>query len=310
MCTLSAIVKPVGSTGSASWRLRVGFNRDEQRGRAEGIAPAVQLAGCRRAVWPTDPQGGGTWIAVNDGGLVAAMLNFNAARRTGPSTGRRSRGQIIPMLMASASLGEALAMTRTLDFAEYGTFRLVLLWAGGGDASATGTDMTGTDMTEADAIGTGPLGTGPIGADLRWDGLAPAWAGPTPIVRPQMRTSSSLGDDVVEGVRRELFESMSAGEAPAWQDRFHDAVWPDRTHLSVRMSRPDARTVSRTVVEVGDDVAVMRYEPLRETPGQGTGGAGAAVEIRLAIGAGGRSAADGESLAEAAGPVFQAAGGL
>jgi hypothetical protein len=80
-----------------------------------------------------------------------------------------------------------------------------------------------------------------------------------------MRTSSSLGDGLVEPPRRKLFNQMmrtSAAERLRAQDRFHAHTWPRRPELGVLMSRPDARTVSRTVCDIGPDGWAMTYEPI------------------------------------------------
>jgi hypothetical protein len=54
-------------------------------------------------------------------------------------------------------------------------------------------------------------------------------------------------------------------QEPPWradqQDLFHRHSWPGATQLSVCMRRPDACTVSHTVVELGRETAVMTYLP-------------------------------------------------
>jgi hypothetical protein len=49
------------------------------------------------------------------------------------------------------------------------------------------------------------------------------------------------------------------GEFPDRQDRFHAHRWRDRLAVSVHMSRVDAWTVSRTIIEVGDAHITMAY---------------------------------------------------
>jgi hypothetical protein len=70
-----------------------------------------------------------------------------------------------------------------------------------------------------------------------------------------------LGDELVGGPRRRLFaESFAArGEWPAAQDVFHRPPRPGREFSSVWMTRPEARTVSLTVVELSPALARMRY---------------------------------------------------
>jgi hypothetical protein len=211
---------------------------------------------------PIDPVGGGTWVAANDAGLVLALLNYNPDRRDAvaatsmaaesrcdrqdPQPGSRatnsrhlaSRGTIIPSLLHCESASQSISRTRTLDVTAYPCFRLVIL-----DSSRCIqmlSDGRALHMTEEDAA------------------------------HPLLFTSSGLGDQLVEGPRRELFRHMLPGLAghdlPAAQDAFHRHHWPTRTHLSVWMSRPDARTVSRTTVEVQPRDVRMTYQPIAADP--------------------------------------------
>jgi hypothetical protein len=235
MCTVTIIPlgRPPNDGGNMPRTFRLACNRDESRVRPEALPPRVRRCGERRAVMPTDPAGGGTWVAVNDAGLALALLNVNA----GPSADRaapppRSRGLIIPPLAGCASAAEAAGAAAELDPADYGPFRLVL--------------VDGRDW-----------------AEVEWDGVTfaacrRAWDG-----TPLLFTSSGLGDALVDPPRRALFdETCRPAPSPAVQDAFHRHRWPDRPHLSVSMSRTDARTVSYTVVEVGPARSVIRYQPV------------------------------------------------
>lgn len=228
MCTLTVIPLPGD-------RLRVGFNRDEQRTRAIGLPPDVHTTGGRSAVYPTDPKSGGTWLAVNDAGLVLAVLNTNPPVPPLFRV-RRSRGEIIPALLDADTPADALSeFDRGFDFADFAPFRLVL-------------------------VGHGIL------ADVRWDGREPMVVNRLLASVPLLFTSSGLGDHVVGGVRRDLFEAMFAANSAAWptvQDAFHRHRWPGREHLSIEVCRPDARTVSRAVIDLDDCDATFRFsDPL------------------------------------------------
>ena len=88
-----------------------------------------------------------------------------------------------------------------------------------------------------------------------------------PLMAPLVWSSSSLGDAIVEGPRRQLFERMLGDDAKGWlsaQAQFHRHRWPLRPEISVCMSRHDAWTVSRTVVDVSPGTASMAYESLVE----------------------------------------------
>jgi hypothetical protein len=222
MCTLTLVSQPGGG-------FRLAFNRDESRARPAALAPERHRFGDRSAILPIDPVSGGTWIGVNDAGLILALLNANPVPRP-ERRGPRSRGTIITELLASASLDEVVTQMATVPAGEYPPFRLVAF----ADERV---------------------------ADWKSDGIQITRAGPTVIETPLLLTSSGLGDHLVETPRRELFDAMffDGSDQLTRQDEFHRHSWPDLPHLSVCMSRDDARTVSHTVVEWDDHNAWMTY---------------------------------------------------
>jgi hypothetical protein len=177
---------------------------------------------------PIDPASGGTWVAVNDAGLAVALLNVNRPSQRA-SMPPRSRGEIVPMLAAMTTLDAMEGAARTIDRALYQPFRLV----------ATDTRRAIEIDPHANVVREMPMG-GPL-----------------------MFTSSGLGDDLVEGARRQLFADLlldaPAGDREAAQDRFHAHRWESMPHVSVFMSRSDASTVSRTVVEIEPERLRMIY---------------------------------------------------
>jgi hypothetical protein len=184
-------------------------------------------------VLPVDPISGGTWVAVNDAGLALALLNVNAKKGpSGTCAGMQSRGKIIPALLHADTPLSAAFSALTLDPAQYAPFRLVLV------NRHEGVEVY-SDGTRIRLV--------------YWIGL----------MRPQFFTSSGLGDQVVEGPRRQLFSEFfdRPGDQLTQQDAFHRHRWPDRPHLSVCMDRQDARTVSHTVVSLGPDRVTLTYHP-------------------------------------------------
>jgi hypothetical protein len=227
MCTLTVVPLPGG-------RVRLAFNRDEKRTRPVGLPPARRKFGFREAVLPTDPLSGGTWLAVNDAGLVLAVLNANPPDLVRESNPRRSRGDLIPALLECATPAAALGLLeREVCYSDFAPFRLVVIGSG-------------------------------VGADVRWDGRQPMVMNRLVGSTPLLFTSSGLGDHLVEGVRRELFDDLFAGPTEGWpsaQDEFHRHRWPGREHLSVNMERTDARTVSHAVIELDESGAAFVYHP-------------------------------------------------
>lgn len=237
MCTVSII--PLGRRG-----YRLACNRDESRRRRTAVAPRQVTVPVRfggtirqgRAIHPMDPDSGGTWIAVNDRGLTLVVLNRNDAPAcehcggAGDFASPLSRGTIIPALLAAGSAKQAARRALALDHEAMAPFRLVVI-----DRRAV------IEVTSDGQVLT------------RRDLGAPR--------KPVMFTSSGLGDARVEGPRRTLFARlMRLGPADASaQDAFHRHRWPRRPHLSVRMARTEARTVSLTTVTVTTGEAVMSY---------------------------------------------------
>jgi len=231
MCTVSIVRHECG--------VRVLCNRDERRSRAPAFAPTARCVNGRRAVFPVDPVGGGTWIGVNDAGLAAALLNRTDRHQPRPALApRQSRGAIVPLVLGTGSPDDALCLVGQLDRSDFAPYRLVVLQA--------------NDLWIIS-------GGGAAAPDVRHQRLT----------APRVLASSSLGDDLVESPRRRLFAELllAAADPLQAQQRFHQHQWPDRTAVSVMMQRDDARTVSRTQVDM--PAMLMRYEETGGTDSQG-----------------------------------------
>lgn len=242
MCTVTIIrLGPSGAfadqANAGPGCVRLACNRDESRRRPAGLPPVIRRCGPRRAVMPVDPVSDGTWIAVNDAGLAATLLNvyskpFDAAARGRARQSGKSRGILVPRLMACATLDETAEACRSIDPGEFPPFRIVVL-----------------DEREIVHVRSD-------GARLRHEREALG-------ERPHLFTSSGLGDAVVEPPRRELFERLflRGADLLVRQDAFHRHSWPDRRDVSVCMERAEARTVSHAVVEIQPDRVRLSYSP-------------------------------------------------
>ncbi|HEX8875499.1 MAG TPA: NRDE family protein [Phycisphaerales bacterium] len=231
MCTLTAVRLGRWDTGE----FRVVVNRDEQRTRAAALPPIVRRCAGMEAILPIDPGSGGTWIAANSAGVVLALLNATPIGGLLRRQHQESRGVIVPSILGCTSAGEAVRRALEVDPTRFPAFRLVAI-----DAESIG--VVASDGTESHVQTM---------REFR---------------DPFMATSSSLGDHVVEWPRRELFVELvrSTADHAAAQDVFHEHRWGDRAHVSVRMSRRDARTVSRTAVEVLAGTISMNYRSLED----------------------------------------------
>lgn len=225
MCTVTVV--------SAGATIRLACNRDELRSRPVALPPRIEQFGPRQAVLPIDPTSGGTWVAVNDAGLALTVLNVNSSDGTGtPPAAARSRGKIIPALLHHDTPLSAAFSALILDPAHYAPFRLVL-------------------VNRREAV------------EVLADGIRFRLVRRIGLSRPQLFTSSGLGDHLVEGLRRQLFREYFSQlrEAHARQEAFHRHRWPDRPHFSVCMDREDARTVSHTVVSLHPARVTLTYYP-------------------------------------------------
>jgi hypothetical protein len=204
---------------------RIVCNRDERRTRAIAKPPTLHRMGHTRGIWPTDAAGGGTWIGANDAGLGMVLLN----RGTGiASASLVSRGTIIPHLLRLSSIDAAVDAVKRLPLSRFAPFTLVIVQ-----------QRVVRSVT--------------VGATSRWRAHT--------MSTPLLFTSSSLGDALVTGPRRRLFARLVRDSASPLrgQRAFHRHTWPTRPEISVVMSRPDAATVSRTVLDVSGGAVRMHY---------------------------------------------------
>ncbi len=239
MCTLTAINLMTGE-GRTGYRLVM--NRDELRTRSREMPPEWREVGGVRAIWPVDPDGGGTWIAAAETGLTLALVNSFPEPMPNLPADRVSRGLIIPGLIASEGIEGVVDGFESIEVERYAPFRLVAV-----------------DLAE------GEDGVVPRMLVVDWN--REELAVETHLDGPICLVSSGLGDSVVEP-RLGLYEEMlvEPGLSVANQDRFHAHRWGDRPELSVMLERELARTVSVTAVEClldADEPVRMDY---REVP--------------------------------------------
>jgi hypothetical protein len=224
MCTVSVV--PAGNG------FRVVCNRDEQLVRPAALPPTVRRIGVRTALWPLDPVSGGTWIGVNDAGIAMFVLNRTVAPGVAGRSGASSRGTLVPELLRHRRLEDVMRAAANLPLERFEPFTLVAV-----------SRTTAVWMTRR--VGDPTFQSAPVS-------------------QPLLFTSSSLGDDLVTPPRRQLFARLVERSATplGGQLAFHRHTWPARPNISVQMSRGDAATVSRTLVDVTSDRIDMRYVPI------------------------------------------------
>lgn len=118
MCSIIILSRP-----NHDWPILIASNRDEMHERP--WAPPERH-------WPDRPEvvagrdllAGGSWLGINDFGVIAGILN---RRNTlGPQQGKRSRGELVLDALDFADAEAAVAMLKELDASAYRSFNMVV----------------------------------------------------------------------------------------------------------------------------------------------------------------------------------------
>lgn len=118
MCTLVLHHAP-----AAAFPLLVAANRDEMTARPAD-PPGAHWPARPLVIGGRDRSAGGTWMAVNRAGLMAAILNRPGS--LGPESGKRSRGELPLLALDHADAEAAAAAIAALDGRQWRGFNLVL----------------------------------------------------------------------------------------------------------------------------------------------------------------------------------------
>ena len=118
MCTIVVLRRP-----GHEWPVLIAANRDELRNRP-WKAPARHWPDRPEVVAGLDLLAGGSWLGLNEAGLVAAALNREGT--LGPAAGKRSRGELVLDALDHADAAEAAGALSALDPAAYRSFNLVV----------------------------------------------------------------------------------------------------------------------------------------------------------------------------------------
>jgi hypothetical protein len=118
MCTLVILRRP-----GAAWPLVLAANRDELASRPSR-APGRHWPDRAEVVAGLDVQAGGSWLGLNDHGVVAGVLNRTGT--LGPAAGKRSRGELVLEALDHADAAAAARALTDLDPDAYRPFNLVI----------------------------------------------------------------------------------------------------------------------------------------------------------------------------------------
>jgi len=196
------------------------FNRDERRTRQPARAPELQTRESVRCLAPIDTDGGGSWLAVNEFGIAACLLNgFTNEGQAEPQPSAITRGTLPLTMMGCGTTTEARERVDGIRVERFRPFVLVV------------------------------LGFRTPGWNARWNGreLSISDSVESPLI------SSSFFTEEVRASRETVFETLRdeiPHDAIERHLRFHRSHRPRRGAHSPCMHREDARTVSMSRVTV------------------------------------------------------------
>jgi len=214
----------------------LGHNRDESRKRSRARPPRRARRDGRAFVAPRDPDGGGTWIGINESGLTLCILNGSDANPARLPDRPRSRGLVawdLLHLRSARAAGEHLEHFRDL-LGEVRAFQLVV-------------------------AEPGRRGSAPSVHRFTWNG-AELRSSHSP--GPALFVSSGYDQKGAERARCEQWRNFLADHrAPGAREL---TAWlaghlPRKSELSVCMHREAARSVSRSVVVAGEETICLHY---------------------------------------------------
>lgn len=209
-------------------RYGVLFNRDESVKRGYAIPPEISHDGSYRFIRPIDPDGGGTWIWVNETGMIACVLNNYTGAGRMPSS-PVSRGKLCALLTSTPSSAALAEHMQNHDCSRYRGFFLF-----GYDGSSN--------------------------ALISWDGQHMSVR--TDDDLPCPITTSGFQPDRVVAHRRDMYR-VQVEKQPGSRSRnletYHTTHNPDLPAHSVLMARKDARTVSHSRITVEPDQVRFCY---------------------------------------------------
>ena len=118
MCTVVLLRRP-----GHKWPLMLAANRDERINRPWD-PPGRHWPDRADVIAGRDQEAGGTWLGVNNHGVVAAILNRSGS--LGPADDKRSRGELVLDALDFAAARDAAEALTEIDAGAYRSFNLVI----------------------------------------------------------------------------------------------------------------------------------------------------------------------------------------
>jgi uncharacterized protein with NRDE domain len=118
MCSIIILSRP-----DHDWPILIAANRDEMHERP-WAPPGRHWPDRPEVVAGRDLLAGGSWLGINDFGVVAGILNRH--NTLGPQAGKRSRGELVLDALDFADAEAAVAMLSELDATAYRPFNMIV----------------------------------------------------------------------------------------------------------------------------------------------------------------------------------------
>ncbi|GAB3130949.1 NRDE family protein [Novispirillum itersonii] len=118
MCTVVILRRP-----GHAWPVLIGANRDEMRDRPV-LPPGRHWADRPEVTAGQDLLAGGSWMGLNDHGVMAAILNRFGT--LGPAADKRSRGELVLEALDHADAADAVMALAELDGRAYRPFNMIV----------------------------------------------------------------------------------------------------------------------------------------------------------------------------------------
>ncbi|MDA0347568.1 MAG: NRDE family protein [Verrucomicrobia bacterium] len=221
MCTVSWCIQDNGYT--------LFFNRDESRQRELAQPPKEGESKETKFLSPKDPQGGGTWLLVNEHGISMGLLNYYDAEVFYKPTHPQSRGYLPLKFSNCSSLAEIEMALNKEDFSPYPPLHFLSI-------EASGKAML-----------------------LTWDGKE-TYSSYLKASDLPISTSSFKTDEVIAARRSHFAKTVAEAEDQIGAlETFHMSAQPEPSTHSALMTRPDARTISVCRIDVSESTVSMDY---------------------------------------------------
>lgn len=225
MCTLSWEQSRNGYT--------VFFNRDELNSRLPATPPSLQLIEGVKVIAPKDGNKGGSWIAVNEWGVLTCLLNRYDCNNTVGFHAKQSRGHLVMKLARSRTWKSSLAILSGIKLSDYPPFQIFQFAP---DTQVNGGQWDGSEWEL-----------------LQYD-----------FCKRPLTGSSFKNEEVVNqrtGTFRKLLTSPKNSDQRLQElEAFHLSYDPEAGAYSVNMCRPDAQTVSFSRIDVDHHSVHFRYQ--------------------------------------------------